>query len=40
MRRFKKSTKKAPRRTKTPNGQQKYPEKRVFDNRKNGFLVL
>jgi hypothetical protein len=41
LRRFKKSTEKAPQRTKTAQRTTKISgKKRVFDNRKNGFLVL
>jgi hypothetical protein len=35
-----KAPKKLPNGQKPPNGQSKYPEKRVFDNRKYGFVVL
>jgi hypothetical protein len=37
---FSKAPKKLPNGQKPSNGQHKYPEKRVFDNRKNEFLVF
>jgi hypothetical protein len=40
LRRFKKSTEQIAQRTKAPNRQKEYPEKRDFNQKKTAFLVV